>query len=221
MAATSCTTSLANQTVTGGLVVPAGATCSLSNVTVTGPVAVSPNATFTTSNNTSIGGGLTATSPAEIGLNGGTINGALSIDGGLGNAVIPVAPEACGVTINGPVTLTDIQSLNAGAYSAFLLGNNDDVAGQDSILPCAGNTIAGSLSITNNTGLVEAGQNHIAGRVTVTGNSGTDDGNVVHLRGNVITGPLMCTGNNPAPTNDGQPNTVQGPRVGQCSSSTF
>jgi hypothetical protein len=33
---------------------------------------------------------------------------------------------------------------------------------------------------------------------------------------NTITGPLGCTGNEPPPVNQGQPNTVDGAKSGQC-----
>lgn len=188
---------------------------------VSGPVSVDSNATFTTMNNTTISGPVTATDPSEVALNGGSIYGPLYIDGGIANSLVASSHEACGVTISGPVTLTDFQTgTTAGSYSAFLLGNNDNPDGEDPIVPCAGNTIDGPLSITNNTGLIEAGDNVINGPVTVTGNSGTNDSNVVHLRGNTIKGPLQCSGNNPAPTNDGMPNTANS-RSGQCSSPTF
>jgi hypothetical protein len=37
------------------------------------------------------------------------------------------------------------------------------------------------------------------------------------VSGNTIVGPLTCSGNQPPPTNDGQPNTVSGPASRQCS----
>src|SRR5439155_7647186 len=36
------------------------------------------------------------------------------------------------------------------------------------------------------------------------------------LESNQITGNLACSANNPAPINDGHPNTVSGTRTGQC-----
>jgi hypothetical protein len=52
----------------------------------------------------------------------------------------------------------------------------------------------------------------VTGPVTVNSNSG---GTVV--AGNTMGGPLSCSGNNPPPTDDGQPNAVSGPAAGQCS----
>ena len=37
------------------------------------------------------------------------------------------------------------------------------------------------------------------------------------VEANTIGGPLGCVSNSPAPTNDGYPNAVSGPRSGQCS----
>lgn len=46
---------------------------------------------------------------------------------------------------------------------------------------CAGNTLTGGLSVSNDTGTTE-------------------------IAGNTMIGPYVCTGNNPPPTNDGVPN---------------
>jgi hexosaminidase len=55
-----------------------------------------------------------------------------------------------------------------------------------------GATIGGPLAVQNNTGSTVVSGNH-------------------------ISGPLSCTGNSPAPTNAGRPNSVSGPKSGQCS----
>jgi hypothetical protein len=42
------------------------------------------------------------------------------------------------------------------------------------------------------------------------------------ISNNQIGGKLTCSGNTPAPVNNGQPNTVKGERVGQtCADGTF
>jgi len=42
------------------------------------------------------------------------------------------------------------------------------------------------------------------------------------ISNNYIGGKLTCSGNTPAPVNNGQPNTVSGERVGQtCAAGTF
>jgi hypothetical protein len=40
------------------------------------------------------------------------------------------------------------------------------------------------------------------------------------LAGNTIAGPLACSGNNPPPTDAGQPNTVTAGASGQCATLT-
>jgi 5'-nucleotidase len=52
----------------------------------------------------------------------------------------------------------------------------------------------------------------VTGPISVTGNTG---GPAV-VAGNTIVGPLACSGNNPAPGNDGRKNKVHGPATGQC-----
>lgn len=44
----------------------------------------------------------------------------------------------------------------------------------------------------------------------------TDQSGLVVLAGNTITGPLACSGNDPAPVDAGHPNSVEGPVTGQC-----
>jgi hypothetical protein len=62
--------------------------------------------------------------------------------------------------------------------------------------------------------IVEVTDNEIGGPVRLVGNS-TGDVPIV-LGGNTIAGVLTCQSNEPAPTDDGNPNTVTGPQQGQC-----
>jgi hexosaminidase len=52
----------------------------------------------------------------------------------------------------------------------------------------------------------------IAGPLVLRNNTGS-----TIVSGNHINGPLTCTGNSPAPANNGRPNTTSGPKSGQCS----
>jgi hypothetical protein len=73
--------------------------------------------------------------------------------------------------------------------------------------------------LLDNQHAVEVGANHIEGNLTVSGTSGTGpfaEDSRAEIEHNVIRGALVCSGNVPAPTNDGQPNTVTGARSGQC-----
>ena len=92
-------------------------------------------------------------------------------------------------------------------------------AGDDGSPACAGGTINGNVTLTNNTAGVELGGNTINGNVTITGNTGAglDAENArPEVEANKINGTLACSTNNPAPTTDGKPNTGSGSRTGQC-----
>jgi 5'-nucleotidase len=75
---------------------------------------------------------------------------------------------------------------------------------------CAGNRLAGQVSLTANLAVVFGG-NQISGVARIDGNG---PGNTV-LKANTFYGPLGCSGNAPAPASAGQPNTG-GARTGQC-----
>jgi hypothetical protein len=79
-----------------------------------------------------------------------------------------------------------------------------------------GSQLLGAVRVDGSTGPVRVGAaecapNVVVGAVRLDGNTG---GTVV--AGNRITGVLSCTGNEPAPSNEGVPNQVLGARTGQC-----
>jgi hypothetical protein len=77
---------------------------------------------------------------------------------------------------------------------------------------CAPDTLGGAVTLTGNTtGVVLAG-NTIGGAVSLTRNT-----TEVVVAGNTISGSLSCNGNDPAPADNGQLNTVTGLASGQCS----
>jgi len=75
---------------------------------------------------------------------------------------------------------------------------------------CAGNRVAGSMAILTNHG-ADLRANVISSHATISGNG---FGATV-LAGNTLFGTLACSGNNPAPTNAGQPNSAPS-KTGQC-----
>ena len=84
---------------------------------------------------------------------------------------------------------------------------------------CAANVIDGAVTLDANKGGNQLAGNSIAGAVTASQNV-FNSGPVIS--NNHIGGMLTCSGNTPAPVNNGQPNTVSGDRVGQtCASGTF
>lgn len=92
-----------------------------------------------------------------------------------------------------------------------------------------GGTVRGPVTVTTGAGLVvtdaavhgpvhtsgaaqvEIIGSSIHGAVSVTGTAGP-----TVLSDNEIDGPLACSGNDPAPSNQGLANTVHGPQSGQC-----
>ena len=78
-----------------------------------------------------------------------------------------------------------------------------------------GATISGPAYIAGNGGPVTVSGNTIGGPASIIGNTG---GTLV--AGNSVNGPLSCSGDNPAPTDGGKPNTSNGPAADQCADLT-
>jgi hexosaminidase len=76
---------------------------------------------------------------------------------------------------------------------------------------CAGNRVSGEIILTGNTAGLILGSNTVTRAVTVNGNTG---GTPV-IKANTIASTLACSGNDPPPTNAGQPNTAPA-KTGQC-----
>jgi hypothetical protein len=91
-------------------------------------------------------------------------------------------------------TFTASVSIQGTTGYVLIGGDSDDAGG------CGGNAIPASLTISSNTGGIEASSNTVTGPVTVTNNSGSglfaEDG-VPEFEANQVTGPLVCSGNIP------------------------
>lgn len=98
---------------------------------------------------------------------------------------------ATGSTVSGPVTAT-------GAAAVELLNS----------------TVRGPVAITGATTDVTIVGGTVDGSVTLSANHTGTRAPVV--AGVTVNGPLSCAGNTPAPENLRAPNTVRGPRTGQC-----
>lgn len=72
--------------------------------------------------------------------------------------------------------------------------------------------ITGPIVLHGNKAGVKIDTASVTGPVSVTGNTGGP----ATIAGNKIVGALACSGNDPAPGNDGRKNTVRGPASGQC-----
>ena len=119
----------------------------------------------------------------------------------------------CGSSVLGLATIT-------GTSGYVLLGD----AGDDGLPACAGDSFTGLVTLDHNAGQLELGGAQALGAVDVTDISGTgpdQESTLTEIEGNRITGALICGGNTPPPTNDGQPNKVLGGRFGQCAAPGF
>lgn len=114
--------------------------------------------------------------------------------------------------VRGPVTVRPGAALLV--YGATVDGPIA-AAGARTVLLC-GAAVGGPVALTGSTGLVRVGgtgctANAISGPVSLTANTGG-----VQIAGNTVAGPLACAANRPAPADADKPNTVRGPRAGQC-----
>ncbi len=120
-----------------------------------------------------------------------------------------VAVALCGSAVNGPVSVS-------GTTGFVRIGGGSDDPG----VSCTGATLQGPLALSGNKGGVEVEDAKASGLLSLTNTMGAapgEDSAAPELEGNTIGGPLSCSGNTPAPTSDGRPNTVSGPKSGQCS----
>ncbi|MFG1889362.1 M14 family zinc carboxypeptidase [Micromonospora sp. NPDC049051] len=122
-----------------------------------------------------------------------TVSGFACLDGATVRGPIQVLPGAAlvvnGGSINGPV--------NATGAAGFVVTDSK---------------VSGPVNATATQGPVVLVGNEINGPVGVVGSTGTGP----LVAGNTVQGPLSCTGNASAPTNDQVANSVSGPRSAQC-----
>jgi hypothetical protein len=192
--APTCTT-----TITGSnakpLTVTSGLTC-LVNATQNGQVTVATGAALSVTNST-INGAVTATSPSGITFCGASENGALSVTGATGSVILGgTLPDGTGcaadtipstVSITGATAPVTVTGLKQ--HGTLTLENDSDGITLD------GSQLNGLAYVENNTAAAPA---------------------AITVAGNTVTGSLYCTGNNPAPTDNGTINTVSGTASGQC-----
>jgi hexosaminidase len=175
------------------LTIGAGVTC-LDQATISGPVKIKAGAVVSIQAST-LGGPLSADSPARLAVCGSTVSGPTSVTGAAGPVLLGRAngTPCTADTITGQVTLTgDVGGVTLGGAT---ISGPARVAGNGDQVTVSGNTIGGPASVTGNTGAT-----------LVTGNG--------------VNGALSCSGNKPAPTDEGKPNTSNGPATGQCSGLT-
>ncbi len=148
-----------------------------------------------------VNGPLTVQAGGSVALMGAHVNGPLRVSGA-------VAVALCGSTVNGVVSISE-------STGFVRIGGGTDDPG----VSCTGNTLQSSVALNGNKGGVEVEGAKVSGPLSLTNTSGADpngDSAAPELEGNTIGGSLSCSGNTPPPTSDGQPNTVSGPKLGQC-----
>ncbi|MEV0610950.1 S8 family serine peptidase [Polymorphospora rubra] len=133
----------------------------------------------------------------------GEHRGPLRVDAG----VTCLAP---GAAVFGPVNVNK----GAGLIAVDASVSGPVTTNGAAVVELTGSTVNGPLSVTGTTGQVLISGNLVTGPVNVV-NSRTGTIPTV-VSGNRIKGPLSCAANEPSPVNNGQPNTVSGPRTGQC-----
>jgi len=128
------------------------------------------------------------------------VTGAVTVKSG----VTCIAP---GATVTGLVTVKDGASLyvSGGALRGAVTANG---AGTVSLLHT---TVTGPVSVIGS-GPVNVEDSTVSGPLTLLRND-----TATLVAGNTVGGALTCTGNQPAPVNNGLANTVAGARLGQCS----
>jgi hypothetical protein len=179
-------------TVNGNLVVPSGQICFLGGVTVIGNVQVQTNASIAL-------GGVTVIGNVRVQTNASLANSIVlsTIDGN-------IETDQCNfvhlfqVTVGGNV---DIENCRPG--NSDIIGY---IAGHGQIVQ-----IDGNFTCNNNVALVCFAVNG-----QVQGNVQINNNRQAQVIGNTIGGNLQCQGNTGGATDNGQPNTVAGHKLGQC-----
>ena len=171
------------------LTIGAGVTC-LDQASISGPVTVMPGAVVSIQAST-LGGPLSARSPARLTMCGSMVSGPALVTGAAG----PVLLGGASGTPCPADTITGLVTVTGGTGGVTLDGA----------------TISGPAHIVGNAGPVTVTGNTISGPTSITGNTGGTE-----VAGNSVNGSLSCSGNNPAPAHRGKPNTSNGPATGQC-----
>ncbi len=77
-------------------------------------------------------------------------------------------------------------------------------------------TVTGPVLITGTSQDVTIVGGRFVGPILLSDNHTGDRAGI--LSGTTVTGPVLCSGNTPAPENLRAPNTISGPAGGQCAS---
>jgi hypothetical protein len=162
-------------------------------------------------------GTMTLSGPGKTCLQNATQDGAITV--GNGHELSVVDSKIYGAitsTSSAPFTFCHSSTVRgaisvSNSMNAVVIGDNGTL--------CPANVVDGAVTLDSNKGGIQLGGNSIAGAVTASQNV-APSGPVIS--NNHIGGKLTCSGNTPAPVNNGKGNTVSGARVGQtCADGTF
>ena len=132
--------------------------------------------------------------------------GALTVNGSrITNGVVATSPSffsLCGSQVAAPTGNRAQGVVVTGARSPVLVG--------DPAVGCAGNRVAGDVSLTGASAGLTLGANTVSGNVSVDNNP-----SLAVVKANMIFATLACSGNSPPPTNSGQTNAAAA-KTGQC-----
>jgi outer membrane protein assembly factor BamB len=132
--------------------------------------------------------------------------GALTVSGSrITNGVLASAPSyfsLCGSQVAAPAGNPSQGVVVTNAQSPVRVG--------DPAVGCAGNRVAGDVSLTGGIAGLTLGGNTVSGNARVDNNP-----SLAIVKGNTIFATLACSGNTPPPTNSGEPNTAAA-KTGQC-----
>jgi hypothetical protein len=226
LADTVCTTSFADTTITGNVIVPNGASCTLNGVLVTGGVQLQPGAVAFTANSTNINGDLHAQSAAITLTNSSsgifyapaitTVGGQLQLTGGslfVEGAFVRGDVQANGLDFvvvgglwaGGKLVIQNTTSVSPVFGTNFVCGAT---VGNDFQLN--GDGPAATFTLGASTDLGCPG-NALLGNADVNNNQAA-----VTINGNILAGNLQCKGNATSTPPTGSGNTVGGTESGQC-----
>ena len=121
------------------------------------------------------------------------------------NGIVATSPaflRICGSDISAPASNPAQGVVVQNATAPITIG--------DTSSGCAQNRVSGDVRLLGNTGGFILGNNIVTRNIVIENNSGT-----AVVKGNQASVSLACTGNAPAPTNAGQPNTAPS-KTGQC-----
>ncbi|MEP7764332.1 hypothetical protein [Sanguibacter sp. 25GB23B1] len=213
-ASTECTTELADETVTGDLVVPAGATCVLGGTTVTGSIVVNEDG-WLDATEVVVGGDVIGTDTYGILIDGASVAGDVSSfstgtrEGFLYLYDLEVTGSVDAGGIDVEVSDTSIDGSFSTAAASYVDLLRTSVAGDASIADSpfgatvSGAIVGGSLSVSGSSRDVLVGAladggldqwgNTVGRDLVLTGNTAN-----LQVAGTVVVGSIQLDGNTPA-----------------------